>query len=529
MQTRLGKRLWILLCVSLLGSMTARANGPFEPVVSLETTSGVSVVQVQIRVPPGHMLYADALQVEVDRARLTPLDVPRPSRIHDPLLDEEKDVYQADFLARYRLDGLPTGGTTLTLSWMGCDDALCYPPESREYRLGKEGVVALEPAEEPEESDRGAWRQAAEQFDVVARGSGFMGREAFLAFLDEGGRGEAEPIEEAKPQAERGMFAALLLILLGGLALNLTPCVLPLIPINLAIIGAGARAGSPRRGFLLGGLYGAGMAVAYGLLGIVVVVTGSTFGALNASSSFNIAIAIVFLVLGVALFDVIQIDLSRFRGPGKSGAQAATGPARWVGVFFMGAMAALLAGACVAPVVISVLVWAGTLYGDGAVYGLFLPLLLGIGMALPWPFAGAGLSFLPKPGRWMVVVKHAFGVLVLGMAAYYGWEGYRLLRGGNTSAGEFAAALNTAAAAGKPVLLDVGASWCKNCRVMESTTFEDPGVQERLRDFSVIHYRAEQPEAEPARAILKAFDVRGLPTYLVLRPRAPEAERGGGN
>ena len=60
--------------------------------------------------------------------------------------------------------------------------------------------------------------------------------------------------------------------------------------------------------------------------------------------------------------------------------------------------------------------------------GSFLPFLLGVGMALPWPLAGAGLAWLPKPGRWMVWIRHGFGVLVIVMAAYYGrlaWSGFR--------------------------------------------------------------------------------------------------------
>jgi len=57
---------------------------------------------------------------------------------------------------------------------------------------------------------------------------------------------------------------------------------------------------------------------------------------------------------------------------------------------------------------------------------LALPFVLGIGMAIPWPIAGAGLSSLPKPGPWMVRVKQAFGVLILGTAVYYGYLAYEL-------------------------------------------------------------------------------------------------------
>ena len=188
--------------------------------------------------------------------------------------------------------------------------------------------------------------------------------------------------------------------------LNLTPCVLPIIPINLAIIGAGAQAGSRLRGFLLGGIYGLGMALAYGILGVVVVLTGSTFGALNASPWFNLAIAVLFVVLALGMFDIIQIDFSKWR-KGKKGTKKGS----FIVAFFMGVVAALLAGACVAPVLISVLLYSSQLYSAGNQFGLLLPFLLGVGMALPWPFAGASLSFLPKPGGWMVKIKYGLGFL----------------------------------------------------------------------------------------------------------------------
>src|SRR5206468_6320457 len=94
--------------------------------------------------------------------------------------------------------------------------------------------------------------------------------------------------------------------------------------------------------------------------------------------------------------------------------------------FSMGAVAALLAGACVAPVVIQVVLFSSSLYAAGTRIALALPFFLGIGMAVPWPIAGAGLAALPKPGLWMVRVKQAFGVVILATAAYYGYEAYGL-------------------------------------------------------------------------------------------------------
>lgn len=112
----------------------------------------------------------------------------------------------------------------------------------------------------------------------------------------------------------RGFLGIVLAILIGGFLLNLTPCVLPLIPINLAILGAGARAGSKSRGFTLGLSYGLGIALIYGGLGLLVVLgVSSAFGGINATVWFNLGIAILFIALGLAMFDVFQIDFSRFQ------------------------------------------------------------------------------------------------------------------------------------------------------------------------------------------------------------------------
>src|SRR4029077_9498467 len=144
---------------------------------------------------------------------------------------------------------------------------------------------------------------------------------------------------------------------------------------------------------------------------------------INASPWFNLGITILFVVLALAMFDVITIDFSRFSSRVHVG-ESSRGT--FLVAFGMGAVAALLAGACVAPVVIQVVLFSSNLYATGTTVALALPFLLGVGMAVPWPLAGAGLAALPKPGAWMVRVKQVFGILILAMAAYYGYEAYGL-------------------------------------------------------------------------------------------------------
>jgi thiol:disulfide interchange protein len=362
---------------------------------------------------------------------------------------------------------------------------------------------------------------------VLGTTGGYLGADDFLKFIHDAETG-------VKPRGMfegRGPLMILLLVLLGGLALNLTPCVLPMIPINLAIIGAGSQAQSRGRGFLLGSAYGAAMAVVYGALGLIVILTAGTFGTINASPWFNAGIAILFVVLGLAMFDVLLIDFSKY----SSRFNANAGRGTVLLAFSMGAVAALLAGACVAPVVIQVVLFSSNLYATGTKVALALPFVLGLGMAIPWPIAGAGIAALPKPGMWMVRVKQVFGVVILATAAYYGYEAYSIVSNRWVDAADvkssveeqlkagwhasLADGLDTAAREGKPVLIDMWATWCKNCLTMDKTTLQNASVQTALAGYIKIKFQAEDPDAQPAKSVMQKFDAVGLPTYVILRPR----------
>jgi thiol:disulfide interchange protein len=384
----------------------------------------------------------------------------------------------------------------------------------------------------PPLAETGTGTGGLEVFPVVATVGGYRDSEDFLTFISNAENG----VTERGMFDGRGPIAIMLLVLLGGLALNLTPCVLPMIPINLAVIGAGAQAGSRSRGFLLGGAYGAAMALVYGILGLIVILTAGTFGTINASPWFNLAIAVVFALLALAMFDVFTIDFSRF----SSSVGPAGGRGSFAVAFGMGAVAALLAGACVAPVVIQVVLFSSNLYAQGAVVALALPFLLGIGMAIPWPLAGAGITALPKPGAWMVRVKQAFGVVILVTAAYYGYLAYTLFADRWVDAGEVTSSVEALVADGwyssleqglaaaqreqKPVLVDLWATWCKNCLVMDRTTLADPAVKAALDGYIKIKFQAEQPDEPPARQVMERFEAIGLPTYAILRPPPPSGE-----
>ena len=505
-----------------------------------------SVVQdrfldVRVRIPAELYAYPEETAPELSPAA-EPAVRPKPQRHRDPLLDEEVDLYPGpgEYCWRYDLEklGFPL---RIRVKWQMCrrgtadSPGICLIPGSAELAAfasrdellsGKSAPASGETAgqdgsaEQDEEGNGDPVLLAASR--VLRRENGYLSAPQLLSFI----RGQSP---SSFSFAGRGILMTLLLALLGGLALNLTPCVLPLIPVNLAVIGAGAQSGSPRSIRILRGLfYGAGIACTYGILGVAAVLTGSTFGALSSSWILNLLAAIVFLALGLAMFGVLNFDLSRLQGRFRLPAAAGLG-----GVFLMGSLSAVLAGACVAPVIAAALLEASRLAAEGNYAGLFLPFLVGLGMALPWPFAAAGLSLLPRPGAWMKHVKYVLGVLILLLALYCGASAFSLLyaqhqaeREPENTAGAddlFFQRINEALAessrTGRPVLLYFGASWCKACRMMEVRTFRDPDVEKALDEEVVfVRIHTEDPD-EPASAnLLKAFNVQGLPVSLILKP-----------
>ena len=531
---------WLAALFVAVSSALARPPSPFKLAASILSSNQPARVRLDVFVPPDHRVYADHLHFETrDGEALEPCAMSPAKELLDPVTHNRRPMFDGSFFADLKLDQIVAGQFMVRLQ--GCSNGACYFPEKHYFNVARGGTCVEIPAPDATVVDGAApespddVRQLLTKFKVVSQKSGFVPAAALVDYLAKAKTGEAPAEDDPLARYKRfGIAATLLLILLGGVGLNLTPCVLPLIPINLAIIGAGKAARTRRAGFLHGAAYGLGMSLAYGALGIVVVLTGAKFGTLNSSVWFNVIIALVFVALGLAMFDVFHIDFTRFdRRLGRQEAQVAhRSKSKWLVAFTLGAIAALLAGACVAPVVISVLLLAASLYAQGLVVGLLLPLVLGVGMALPWPFMGASLSFLPKPGRWMVSVKGVFGVLILAFAGYYGWLAFGLARtrasqtllasasGAGIAAGAgdraLTEALQTALASNKPVFIDFQASWCKNCEAMDAAVFTQATVRRQLDDFVVVKYDAERPNESPAKEMLDRFGILGLPTYLVL-------------
>ena len=513
-----------LMALIMAAATSAWAASPFHVSVhSLATdTNGVDVV-VAVSLPEGHVIYAESFKVTITPAAV-PVKSPTSVEKQDPLEPSTRvNVFSHSFETVWRLKS-SRDVTVLTVELQGCNDKVCFLPETRQFRFLQAENKFVEAREEVAADASGFnWKQGR----AVTMIGGYLSASELLLFLD---RVEGKPVAEPSAFAgflenpisffkRYGAWLTVLLVLLGGVLLNLTPCVLPMIPVNLAIIGASD--GKRGRGFLLGCAYGFGMMIAYGGSGWAVLKSGIFFGALQSSPWFSLAVALIFGLLSLALFDLFAIDLTRFSGTAGSQRKGL------ITALVAGAVSALLAGACVAPVVLAVLLLAGTLTAEGMPGAQLLPFVLGLGMALPWPFAGAGLSVLPRPGQWMVRVKQVFGIVLVGLSVYYGYlavigfiPSAASERKGSIMAGDTEAwrkALVQAEQEGKPVFVDFWATWCKNCSAMEKTTFKDPRVIERLKNYKLILVQAEHPEDSEPKKMLAAFGIRGLPGFVVLK------------
>ncbi len=221
--------------------------------------------------------------------------------------------------------------------------------------------------------------------------------------------------------ASQGTFALFLFCFLGGVAVSFTPCVLPMVPITLGIIGA--RGNSSRvESVLLSGAYVLGQALVYTLLGVVAGLSGALFGSWLQNPWVLGAFGALFFVLGLSMFGFFDIQVPGFIQSRISGYDKRGG---FVVAFVFGLIGAVLAGPCSGPVVIGILgviATGSTSTGvdSGIVaYGATLMFVFSLGMGTIFLVAGAASGWMPKRGAYMVLVKKSFGVVMWLGAIYY--------------------------------------------------------------------------------------------------------------
>ena len=213
---------------------------------------------------------------------------------------------------------------------------------------------------------------------------------------------------------------------LAGMLISFTPCVYPVIPIQLGFIGgqtalAGNEGGSGKtgraslRGFLLSVLFVTGMSLVYAALGAFAALTKTIFGTWASSPWTYILVGNVVLVLALSMLDVFQLPMPQFLtkwNPERKGNG-------YLSALLIGAASGLVVGPCTAPALGAALTYVGS-QGNVA-FGASVLFVFAFGMGMLMialgTFSGA-LAALPRSGVWMVKVKKAFGVVMILIAEY---------------------------------------------------------------------------------------------------------------
>jgi thiol:disulfide interchange protein DsbD len=378
-----------LLPVDQAFTMNARFDKPNELTVAWQ-------------IAPNHYLYRDKFTFEVDGAvELGRATLPKGKAHRDENFGDVEVFY--DYVeakvpfSRASPDAIDV---VVKAGFQGCrDESICYPP-------GVQTMAMVLPA--------AADFPASAAASSSARGAG------------------GELVSEQDQWAARIMSGSIWTMLglfyLGGLALSLTPCVLPMVPILSSIIAGQGGTVSASRGFTLSLAYVLGMAATYTAAGALAALAGSQIQAMFQKPWIISLFAGGFFVLALSMFGLyelqmptaIQTRLSKLADKQKGG--------NFLGVAIMGALTALIVTTCVAPPLVGALAAIGQT-GDVA-RGAAALFALSIGMGSPLLLVGASAGqLLPRVGPWMNTVKAGFGVLMVGVAI---WMMQRVLPGAVT-------------------------------------------------------------------------------------------------
>lgn len=466
-------------------------------------------------------------------------------------------------------DAAATPGVyTLTgeVAYQACDDQVCLPPARAPYTV-QVTIAAADPAAPvaAEPLDTLAVPETASD-TAAAAGDGFM-----TAPPDDATQVAGSRLSQA---LESGGLGWLLALFVGGLLLNLTPCVFPMLGVTVSIFGA-RRAEPLPKVLLAAALYVLGIAAMYTALGVVAALTGGLFGAALQSVWVNVGLGLLLMVLSLGMFGLFEMQAPTWVLDRLGGANTAN----LAGVFLAGLGVGIIAAPCVGPFIVAIL--ALIAQKQSVAFGVQSMFTIALGLGFPYLFLAAFsnlLQALPRQGAWMVWVKKVFGVIMATIGLSYVAIGLLpalapyvvpagLLLGGlylgfmeksdnaraafrmakrvlgtvsvlaavaliiqTTRAKSNAivftpydeAAVAASLAAGRPVLLEFSADWCVPCHEMELQTFVAPEVVQAARAFDTYKVDLTKFDSEASRAARERYAVPGVPAVVFLAPSGEE-------
>ena len=438
----------------------------------------------------------------------------------------------------------PGDALTVTIDYQGCNNTQCLRPAS---------VSTTVPL-------------AAAPTAGAVEGMGAGGIKGGGLGTDDRSSGALERV------FNHGWLLGFIAVFFGGLALNLTPCVYPLIGVTIAYFGN--QGGGPRRVLTLAIIFVLGIALMFSSVGVAVALSGGLFGAAMQNRFVLMALASMLLMLAASSFGLFAIQPPHWMLQSAGVARAGN-----AGALLMGLGMGVVAAPCIGPVVLGLLLMVER--SGSALFGFAMFFTLAIGLGLPYiglALAAGSIRRLPRAGEWLLWVEQLFGFVLVGLAIYFldpvvpnhlmtrllpyyaagvgiflgfispagkSWRPFFVIR---TAVGVVAIGallvllyprkvpeslrfepfnLGLVAAAAeqrKPVLIDFSADWCIPCREMENSTYIDPLVVREADRF--VRMKANLTAQDKTNdALMSKFEIQGVPTTMLIDSAGKVRER----
>jgi thioredoxin:protein disulfide reductase len=402
----------------LFAAAPARADDDFLPpdqAFAFSASEEPGMVDVHFKIADGYYMYRErfAFATRNGTATIGDAQIPPGHVKFDPTFNKNVETYRNEITIRVPVKQA-SGAFDLAVTSQGCADAgICYPPAEHVYHVSGAALQAA---------------AAGQSASPSAAGNGAQSTQVGPPTATSAAPDNAQPWYERATSADYaqsllqggGFFAVVGLYFVAGMVLSLLPCSYPMIPILSAIIvGEGARV-TRARGFTLSFVYVLGMALVYTVLGIAAALVGQSLGAWLQNPWVLGAFAVLLAAFAVTLIAGYDIALPQRWQDGASRASQGRSGGKFAAVAVMGALSALVVGACMTAPLFAVLAFIA--HTGNAVLGGAALFAMGIGLGVPLMIIGLGAgTLLPRAGTWMDGVKVFFGVVLLAAALWIVW------------------------------------------------------------------------------------------------------------
>ncbi len=561
----------ILLAVSLLGSVVLAQSLSTAKKVSVEIklssdkiqvgTTAQAAVQLSINEnwhvnshhPTFDYLIGTAFDLQAQEGIiLTDVQYPQGKLVSLSFAEQPIDVYEGTttiFASIKFSDKLATGRDTLKASIIvqACNNQLCLAPATIEVNIPVHIVNTGEPIIQQ-------YQNIFAQYTPSEITTGNVKNELAIMF------------------DQKGSLLTFLAVFLIGLALNLTPCVYPMLSVTISLFGSQTETNIVRV-FIKAIIYVLGIATMYSVLGVTAALGGGLFGSWLQSPWVLGAIAALLFALALSSFGLYQIQMPYWL-TSRLGGTSGTG---FIALYVSGLVVGVFAAPCVGPPVIALLTFVAA--KGSAAFGFWTFFTLSLGLGLPYLILGtfSGLiKKIPRSGSWLVWVEHIFGVILTGTALFYlslavapketmyvvplGLVVGGIYLGFVDSSGKDKPVLKNiqwifgivmillgllyansirdtgmtweeysdldlseAKENGMPVLLDFSADWCIPCMELDRNTWTDPKVIEATKDISRLKVDLTYFDSPESETLRKKFNISGVPTVIFIRTDGTEA------